>query len=139
LDVKRDSVLVHVRFSPQKIAGRWYESWIVKCSFHGRRIRERRDSLRKAKACAEAVATKLAHGEMRALELRGEDRRIYLAAEAQLKGLKVRLDVATREYGDLLHPSPSMGRGLNQCWENDRTLLQNFPSAFRLGSVEGKN
>jgi integrase len=34
------------------------------------------------------------------LELRGEDRRIYLAAEAQLKGLKVRLDVAAREYGE---------------------------------------
>jgi len=99
-DVKRDSVRVHVRFSPQKIAGTWYESWIVEYSFHGRRIRERCNLLRKAKACAEAVATKLAHGELRALELRGEDRRIYLAAEAQLKGLKVRLDVAAREYGE---------------------------------------
>jgi integrase len=99
-DVKRDSVRVHVRFSPQKIAGAWYESWIVEYSFHGRRIRERCNLLRKAKACAEAVATKLAHGELRALELRGEDRRIYLAAEAQLKGLKVRLDVAAREYGE---------------------------------------
>jgi len=28
-DVKRDSVSVRVRFSPQKHDGLWYESWIV--------------------------------------------------------------------------------------------------------------
>ncbi len=39
---------------------------------------------------------------MQALELRGEDRRIYLAAVAQIKGLKVRLDVAAREYADAI-------------------------------------
>jgi hypothetical protein len=33
---------------------------------------------------------------------------------------------------------PGGGR-LNQCWENDRTLLRNFPSAFKLGSIEGKD
>jgi len=99
-DVKRDSVSVRVRFSPQKHDGLWYESWIVGYSFHGLRIRERCNTLRSAKTCADAAATKLARGEMQALELRGEDRRMYLAAVAQLKGLKIRLDVAVREYAD---------------------------------------
>ena len=99
-DVKRDSASVRVRFSPQKHDGLWYESWIVGYSFHGVRIRERCNTLRRAKARADAAATKLARGEMQALELRGEDRRMYLAAVAQLKGLRIRLDVAVREYAD---------------------------------------
>jgi len=99
-DVRRDSAVVHVRFSPQKIAGRWYESWMVAYSFHGRRLRERCNTLRKAKASAEAAATKLAQGDMQALELRGEDRRVYLAGQAHLKGLKIQLDVAAREYAE---------------------------------------
>jgi hypothetical protein len=37
---------------------------------------------------------------MKALDLRGEDLRIYLAAKANIKGLKVSLDAATREYAD---------------------------------------
>jgi len=37
---------------------------------------------------------------MQALELRGEDRRIYLAAQAHLKGFKIRLDTAAREYAE---------------------------------------
>lgn len=88
------------RFSPQKIGGLWYESWIVEYSLHGKRCRERRASLREAKACAEAAANKLAHGEMEALELRGEDRRIYLAAISHLTGRKIRLDVAAREFAE---------------------------------------
>jgi integrase len=99
-DVKRDSVRVHVRFSPQKIGRYWYESWIVEYSFRGQRIRERCSTERKAKTCADAAATKLAHGQMEALELRGADRRIYLAATAHLRPLKIRLDVAAREYAD---------------------------------------
>ena len=43
---------------------------------------------------------KLAEGDMQALELRGEDRRVYLAGQAHLKGLKIRLDVAAREYAE---------------------------------------
>jgi integrase len=99
-EVTRDSSTVHVRFSPQNIGGSWYESWIIEYSFRGVRVRERRNTERKAKACANAAATKLAHGQMEALDLRGEDRRIYLAATAHLKPLKIRLDVATREYAD---------------------------------------
>jgi integrase len=99
-EVKRDSVCVRGRFSPQKSAGLWYGSWLVEYSLHGKRCRERRATLREAKACAEAAANKLAHGEMQALELRGEDRRIYLAATSQLQGRNVRLDVAAREYAE---------------------------------------
>ena len=98
--VNRDSVTVGVRFSPQNVGGLWYDSWLVEYSLHGRRCRERRTTERKAKACAEAAATKLAHGEMAALELRGEDRRIYLSAVSQVKETNMRLDVAAREFAE---------------------------------------
>jgi integrase len=100
IEVKRDSVTVRGRFSPQKSKGLWYESWVIEYSFNGKRCRDRRNTERKAKACAEAAATKLAEGDLQALELRGEDRRIYLAAGAQIEKLKIRLDVAAREYAD---------------------------------------
>lgn len=98
--VKRDSVTVRVRFSPLKNGKLWYESWIIAYSLQGRRVRERRNTERRARAWAEAIAAKLAAGEMAALELRGDDRRIYLAAKAALNGLEVPLDAAAREYAD---------------------------------------
>ena len=90
--------MVRVRFEPQFAKGRWYKSWVADYSVHGRRHKIRRKSQRKARAVAEAVATKLAAGELEALKLRGEDRRIYLAAVEQLKPLKLKLDAAVREY-----------------------------------------
>jgi integrase len=99
-EVKRDSVRVRGRFSPQKAGGLWYESWIIEYSIRGRRSRERRATLREAKACAEAAANKLAQGEIQALELKGEDRRIYLTAVSNLEGRNIRLDAASREFAD---------------------------------------
>lgn len=100
IDIKRDSVRVRIRFAPVKIGRYWYESWIVQYSFHGRRVRERCNTEREAKVNAEAAATKLAAGEMDALELRGADRRIYLSAVAHIKDFDVALDAAAREYAD---------------------------------------
>ena len=102
--VRVDSVTVTIRFSPQKVKGVWYDSWLVDYSLHGKRCRDRKQSFRKAKAWADSMATKLANGEMEAPDLRGEELRIYLAAKANLKGLKVSLDAATREYADAKRP-----------------------------------
>jgi integrase len=98
LDVWRDSARVRVRFEPLRSRGRWYDSWVVDYTVRGKRCRARRRTQRKARALAEAVATKLAAGEIQALELRGEDRRIYLTAVARLKGLKIKLESAICEY-----------------------------------------
>jgi integrase len=91
---------VHVRFSPQKQGGLWYDSWIAEYSFNGKRCRERAKSEREAKTCAEAAATRLAEGDMQSLELRGADRRIYLAAREEIKSFDVSLEVAAREYAE---------------------------------------
>jgi len=98
--VKVDSITVTIRFSPQRAGGAWYNSWIVDYSLHGKRCRDRKKTFRNAKVWAEAVAIKLANGEMEALSLSGEDRRIYLASLENIKGLKIALDAATREYAD---------------------------------------
>jgi len=99
--VRVDSVVVTIRFSPQKVKGTWYHSWIVDYSLHGNRCRDRKSTLRKAKSWANAIAIKIANGEMEALALTGQDRRIYLASLQNLKGLRVALDAATREYADI--------------------------------------
>lgn len=62
--------------------------------------RERRNTARKARALADAVVAKLVKGELQALELTGEDRRIYLLSVENLKELGVGLDAATREYAE---------------------------------------
>lgn len=97
-EVKRDSVRVRVRFSPVKIDGRWYNSWVVGYYLNGQRKRERRNSERGAMAWADKVATKLANGQMEVLKLSGDDRRGYLNFIARLKPLKISLADAAVEY-----------------------------------------
>ena len=59
-DIWRDSVRVRVRFAPLLSRGRWYDSWVVDYTAHGKRYRVRRRTQRRARAIAESVATKLA-------------------------------------------------------------------------------
>lgn len=99
-EVTRDSVTVTVSFSPVCIKELWYPSWLVDYYHHGRRVRERAKNRRAAKALADAVASKLAQGQMEALELRGADRRVYLAFRSHLKRFKQPLDAIAREYAD---------------------------------------
>lgn len=98
--VKAGSVAVKIRQSPLLINGKKYPSYIVDYYANGRRYRERRNTPRKARALADAVVAKLVKGELQALELTGEDRRIYLLALENLKDIGVGLDAATREYAD---------------------------------------
>ncbi len=98
--VKEGSVVVRLRFSPRKTNGTWYDSCLVDYSNHGKRCRDRKNSFRKARTWAKTVAVKIANGEMQSLALTGEDRKIYLTSCENIKGLKVPLDAATREYAD---------------------------------------
>ena len=98
--VKAGSVVVKIRQSPLVINGKKYPSFIVDYYANGRRYRERRNTARKARALADAVVAKLVKGELQALELTGEDRRIYLLSVENLKELGVGLDAATREYAE---------------------------------------
>ena len=103
--VKAGSVVVKIRQSPLLIKGRKYPSFVVDYYANGKRYRERRNTLRKARALADAVVAKLVKGELQALELTGEDRRIYLLAVENLKELGVGLDAAAREYAEAKNSS----------------------------------
>src|SRR5947209_388622 len=83
--VRVDSVIVRIRFSPRKTNGTWYDSWLVDYSRHGKRCRDRKNTFRKARTWANAVAVKIANGEMKALALTGDDRKIYLASHENIK------------------------------------------------------
>lgn len=98
--VKAGSVVVKIHKDPLRIDATTYPSFVVDYHANGKRHRERRNTLRKARALADAVIAKLVKGEMEALELTGEDRRIYLLAKENVKDLQVGLDAATREYAE---------------------------------------
>ena len=98
--VKAGSVVVKIRNSPLVINGKKYASFIVVYYASGKRYRERRNTLRRARALVDAVVVKLVKGDLQALELTGEDRRIYLLALENVKGVGVGLNAATREYAD---------------------------------------
>src|ERR1035441_1596389 len=86
--VKASSVVVKIRNSPLVINDKEYASFIVVYYASGKRYRERRNSLRRARALVDAVVVKLVKGDLQALELTGEDRRIYLLALENVKGVR---------------------------------------------------
>jgi integrase len=89
-----------MRYAPLKVKGKIYPSWLLDYYVNGKRHRDRRKTERKARAQADAVLAKMVKGEIEALKLTGEDRRIYLLAVENVKKLEVHLDAATREYAD---------------------------------------
>src|ERR1039457_3535645 len=90
--VKAGSVVVKIRNSPLVINDKKYASFIVVYYASGKRYRERRNTLRRARALVDAVVVKLVKGDLQALELTGEDRRIYLLALENVKGVGVGLN-----------------------------------------------
>lgn len=92
--------MVRIHLAPLTVNGKTYPSYVVDYYVNGRRHRDRRNTERIARAHADAVLSKLVKGEMEALELSGEDRRIYLLAVENLKALNLHLDAATREFAD---------------------------------------
>lgn len=73
--------------TPVVVQGKKYDSFTVESYAEGRRTRKRFRSYDRAYGQAETIAIKLANGERAALELKGEDRRVYLAAVEALRQL----------------------------------------------------
>ncbi|CAN5783201.1 hypothetical protein BH09VER1_BH09VER1_17980 [soil metagenome] len=98
--------------TPTTVGSKTYESFMVVYYLNGERKRERFNEYSKAFSQAEEVATKLSNGESAALELTGDDRRIYVGAMASLRDCEdVSLEMAVREYVQarkLLGPVPIM-------------------------------
>jgi len=98
--------------TPTTVGGKTYNSFTVVYYLNGERKRERFNDYSKAFAQAEEIATKLSNGESAALELTGDDRRIYLAAMECLRDCQgVSLEIAAREYAQarkLLGPASIM-------------------------------
>jgi len=70
-------------------------------------MRVRRNTYAKAMAHADEVGVKLLNHEIESLQITGADRRTYLIALENLKGLDMRLDHVTKEFADafkLLRP-----------------------------------
>lgn len=90
-----------VHRSPTTVAGKRYDSFTVIYYLNGKRKRERFKEYRKAFSRAEEAAIKLSNGDSAALELTGDDRRIYLGAIETLSDFpETTLDMAVREYAE---------------------------------------
>jgi integrase len=100
IEIQRGSSVVKIRYSPLIVKGKTYPSFLLDYYVNGKRHRDRRKTEREARALADAVLSKLVKGEIEALEMTGEDRRIYLLAVENLEKLDIHLDAATREYAD---------------------------------------
>ncbi len=86
---------------------RTYDSYVVKYFVGPKRKRVRRSAYAKAMSHADEVGVKLLNNEIESLKITGADRRAYLIALENLKGLDMRLDHVTKEFADafkLLRP-----------------------------------
>ena len=86
---------------------RTYDSYVVEYFVGPKRMRVRRSTYAKAMAHADEVGVKLLNNEIESLKITGADRRAYLIALENLKGLDMRLDHVTKEFADafkLLRP-----------------------------------
>ncbi len=90
---------VTIHRTPTTVGGKSYDSFTIVYYLGGQRKRERFKDYAKAFAEAEVIATKLGNGESSALELTGDDRRIYVGAIEALRDVAdVSLDLAVKEY-----------------------------------------
>jgi len=79
---------------------RTYDSYLVAYYEGTRRVRLRVKDFATAQSEANRILVKLANADAKALELSGDDRRIYVAALDYLKDTGVTLDFAAKEYSD---------------------------------------
>lgn len=102
--------------TPVVVKGTKYDSYTVESYAEGRRTRKRFQSYDKAFAEAETIAIKLANGERAALELKGEDRRVYLSTVQTIQQL-------LSSAGDLpASPSALLGDAIRE-YAEARTIL----------------
>ncbi len=90
---------VTIHRTPTMVGGKSYDSFTIVYYIGGNRKRQRFSDYAKAYTEAEVIATKLGNGESSALELTGDDRRIYVGAMEALRDFRdVSLDIAVKEY-----------------------------------------
>lgn len=81
---------------------RGHPNHVVAYYHGGRRVRRNFADFTQAKLEAQAVANRLATGELQALTLSDEDKAVYTLALEALEPIGKRLDVAAAEYADAL-------------------------------------
>jgi integrase len=92
---------------PSRPTHKVYESYIVEYFAGPKRMRVRRSTYAKAMAFANEVGVQLLNNDIESLKITGADRRAYLIAIENLKGLDKPLDHVTKEFADavkLLQP-----------------------------------
>lgn len=98
--IKEAGVSASIRETTQSKNGRQYTAYVVDYFVLGRRKREWRSDLEKAKETALAACRKISTGEQQVLELKNDDRMAYLRAAEALSQIQVSIDVACREFAD---------------------------------------
>src|SRR5690242_13219891 len=96
IKIKRGSCTVKI-YRDRKPSGTYYR---VAYHIGGKRHRLHFDDLDKAKAEAEAQASKLARGDVDAMLITGKDRLVYGRAVEALRAFDIPLDAAAIEYGE---------------------------------------
>lgn len=84
-----------------------YESFLIEYYVGGERKRARRSTHEKAVAKAQEIGVKLLNHDIESLQITGADRRAYLSARENLRGIEKSLEHATKEFADafkILHP-----------------------------------
>jgi len=106
-DPQRIPIALPSASNPSKAKTKRYDSFVVEYYVGGKRRRIRRNTYKKALAEVDLLKVQLLNNDVEALQITGADRRIYLAALANLKGIDKPLDHVTKEYADaatILHP-----------------------------------
>ena len=91
----------------KKTAKKTYDSFLVEYYVGAKRKRVRRSTYAKALSAANEVGVKLLNSDIESLQLSGKDRRVYLAALDNLKGIEKPLDHVTKEYADAIRMLPA--------------------------------
>ncbi len=95
-------VSARIRKTIQLKSGREYTAYVVEYTLLGKRTREWRTDFDDAKRAALEACRKIANGEQHVLQLKNQDRLIYLRALEALRDSQVPLDVAASELARAL-------------------------------------
>lgn len=98
--IKAGSTTITIFRSPLKTGEKEYDSYVLSYYEGNKRIRRRFSDYATAKVEGSRVAAKLINTDTRALQLTGEDARIFSRAKEAVKDLQVPLDLVAVEYAE---------------------------------------
>jgi integrase len=101
-EVTKDGVTARIYQQAQTKGEKEYISFVVSYTCLGKRKQERHSEFEKALQAAKDAIIKIGNGEQLALELKNGDRMIYLRAQEAVKPIGAEIDVACREYADVI-------------------------------------